>query len=176
MTERNLRFEHNNILWVQRAAPCTDPETHAPEQIIKTWKPAAISTPFKVSSKYKFPTASGHYIDVTPENVSIQLDDLTPDALAALMNHIKTEWNGAAIIQILGAENHDARSLARGYAEAFGVDLYDTQDVFWQFLLTADEVARATARAKATKEETTTKAPTRPQPSNRGAYMRPYPI
>ena len=163
MNEKYFKFDHDNILWVQRAAPSTDPEKHARDQIIKTWKPAAISSPFRESSKYKFPTASGHFIDVTPENVSIQLDDLTPDALTALMNHIKTEWDGAAIIQILGAENRDARELARGYAEAFGVNLFDTEDVFLQFIFTADEIGGAQQTPKTAKNEGgDSSAPARP--------------
>ena len=175
MNPKNYQFEHESIVWIYRAQSGADSNTHTPEQIFKIWNLAAISTPFRNNSTYKFPTASGHFIDVTPENISIQIDDLTPAALTALMNHAKTQWDGCAILEITGAENREARLMLCAYAKANGVQLYDTADMVLQFALTAEEVVRAAHMAEAIKRSDSGAAPSRPQqpPRRRHDPLRP---
>jgi hypothetical protein len=70
---------------------------------------------------------------------------LDHDWLRAAMRHIESHWGGRCFLTLDLAGDPEPRLWARAYAEVYGVELDDPNDLFLPYALLARQLARVTA-------------------------------
>jgi hypothetical protein len=97
-------------------------------------------------------TRQGGHVEITPNRISIPHQDAPPEALRATMLHIAAHWQGRAAFTPDDAMSRQERLRVRAYAEVYGVEIDDIDNLFRPTAFTAADLATLPALRKQIRE------------------------
>lgn len=144
--------------------------------ILPLWAGVATAAPVCQLDRAIVPTQAGRVV-ITPRAVILS-DEPSAAELRAGMAHAASQWGGRASIPYNPATGRTYRLQARAFAEVYGIELHDANDLSAAGRFTADELAGLPAMRRAIRAAFADAPPERPDEQKQIAagYARRYPF
>lgn len=154
---------------------------YSPEElaaILALWAGAGQGEPVHSIDRLRLPLVGGGHVEITPNRIHIEQQEASPEALRATMLHIAAHWQGRAVLDPEEGMSRQERLRARAYAEVYGVELDDVDNLFRPSAFTVRDLATLPALRKQIRETHADAPPARPDEERRLAamYARCYPF
>ena len=146
--------------------------------ILAIWAGAGQGKPVHSIDRLRLPLAGGGHVEITPNRISIEQEEASPEALRATMLHIAAHWQGRAVFTPDDDMSRQERLRVRAYAEVYGVEVDDIDNLFRPTEFTAVDLATLPALRKQIRETHADAPPARPDEGKQLAamYARRYPF
>jgi antirestriction protein ArdC len=97
--------------------------------ILPLWAKATHGVALHRVDRLRLALRAGGNVEITPDRITLDVAVPPPEAFRAAISHIATYWHSKAVIPLDHTTEHEFRLTARAYAEVYGIELRDRNDV-----------------------------------------------